>query len=656
MASADEHSINERLGKIEEDLDDIRLALWMISEKLEEPNQEIVDEAKTRAKETRPHEAKLLREVTPTAPMEAADIPEPPASASQASAYPASAPQASDPQASAPQAPVSEPPKHKTPSPPSFTRPKIFGSAQFWFNLIGIVLVLLGVVFLYRYSVDQGWITPPMRVAAGVGLGVVLVGLGLFLHGRQRFFSQMLMGGGIAALYISGFAAFQLYELIPYPVAIAWMGSVTLVAYLLSVQQDEQVLSLVGTIGGLITPFLLHEAVGSRADLIIYTCAVLCGSGAVYLYKGWRPLLWVSVAGGWLTLIYIYVQSLPGYQGLTAADKRAMQFGVIFAVLAFWLLPLVREALSARNPERWPRPHVVSAEAGYETVESVINRHVHTLSISTPFIALFFTREIWNLTNREWGWVTLGAAAVCGLAFLALRTKDELRELAYTQALVDLALTTMAISLILDGDARFIALAAEATALQLVAWRLKDRIILVIAHGYFLIMSLWLVERLLTNGVHGRVVFNAPALSELAFIVAAMGVSWLLGRKEIRYAYQLFAYVALLGWFLRELSELSNGQAYVTVAWGVCAIALLTAGIVLNDNNWRMVALVTLFVVVAKLLLVDLGKVKAIWRVLLFIGFGGLFLVLSYFFQSLWKPSDKPQVKPVIKPSGETHA
>ncbi|MBK5226731.1 MAG: hypothetical protein JJD96_09295 [Thermoleophilia bacterium] len=55
-------------------------------------------------------------------------------------------------------------------------------------------------------------------------------------------------------------------------------------------------------------------------------------------------------------------------------------------------------------------------------------------------------------------------------------------------------------------------------------------------------------------------------------------------------------------------------------------------------------------------MLVDLAMVKAIWRVLLFIGFGALFLVLSYFFQSLWKPGLKPGLKPGIKPPGESPA
>lgn len=45
---------------------------------------------------------------------------------------------------------------------------------------------------------------------------------------------------------------------------------------------------------------------------------------------------------------------------------------------------------------------------------------------------------------------------------------------------------------------------------------------------------------------------------------------------------------------------------------------------------WRNAALAVIGVVVAKLFLVDLARLAAVWRVLLFVGFGALFLALSY--------------------------
>lgn len=609
----DERDLEKRIDRLEGGLDDILLALYQISAKLDGLAK-----------------AKQAGEQLPQKPAPAAAAP------LTQTARPAE-PQGKQAAGTSINKPASQPPAGWAFG-SELHWPAAFRRAQFWFNLIGIVLVLLGVVFLYKYSIDQGWITEPMKVASGVILGVALLVLGLFLHSRQRFFSQMMMGAGIATLYISGFAAFQVYALISYPAAIGWMAAVTVLAFVLSVMQDEDVLSLVGTIGGLATPLVLHEQFGSRAEVVIFSCAVLAGAGAVYFYKGWRPLLWVSVLGGWGNLLFIYSMDHATYRGFTATDKKAMQAGVVFAAVLFWALPVLREWLSAGNPERWKRPQLISSREEFADIEAAVNQHVYLLSISTPFISLFFTRAIWHLTNRGWGWVALGVTAVFALAFLALRTREGVRRLAYTQALVAIALFTMAIALLLEGDARFVAITAEASALALVGWWLDNDLIRVLGHGFFLVMAGWLAQRLLDQHAQGTAMLNAAALSELLLIIAAAAVSFLVEQKEIRYAYQLAAYVALFALFLREFSDLANGQGYVTVAWGVCAIALLAAGIVGSDRNWRMLALVTLFVVVAKLLIVDLAAVKAIWRVLLFVGFGGLFLVLSYFFQSLWKP------------------
>ena len=94
---------------------------------------------------------------------------------------------------------------------------------------------------------------------------------------------------------------------------------------------------------------------------------------------------------------------------------------------------------------------------------------------------------------------------------------------------------------------------------------------------------------------------------------------------------------AVLAWLLRELSMMSSGQAYVSIAWGVYGVILLIVGLRLNRTRLTATAIGTLLLVVGKLFLVDLAELEAIWRVLLFLGFGGGFLVLSYYFQDLWK-------------------
>lgn len=236
---------------------------------------------------------------------------------------------------------------------------------EWWLNKIGIGLLLFGVAFLFILSVERGWLTPVMRVGLGLAIGGTLLALGLHVYEGRRAFAQVLLGGGIGALYITGFAAFQLYGLAPYPLAFGFMVAVTLLAYFLSLRQDEASLSVVGSLGGLGTPFLLYNDAGSLVGLVLYTCLILAGMVAAYFYKGWASLLAVSSVGGWLVFLIGYLSSLSFMMPPSPGDRTVLQLGVTFAWLLLWVAPVVREVL--RGSER---------------------SLAHAYIVSTPIIAL----------------------------------------------------------------------------------------------------------------------------------------------------------------------------------------------------------------------------------------------------------------------------
>ncbi|MDZ7681380.1 MAG: DUF2339 domain-containing protein [Fodinibius sp.] len=78
------------------------------------------------------------------------------------------------------------------------------------------------------------------------------------------------------------------------------------------------------------------------------------------------------------------------------------------------------------------------------------------------------------------------------------------------------------------------------------------------------------------------------------------------------------------------------GQPYM---WALYAVVLLVIGFVQNANEMRITAMGTIFLVVGKLLVVDLAQMEAIWRILMFMGFGAVFLLLGYYWQSRWSDS-----------------
>lgn len=520
-------------------------------------------------------------------------------------------------------------------------------SWEWWLNKVGVGLLLFGVAFLFKFSVDQGWLTPGVRVGIGLSIGVVLVLTGLRVYGERRAFSQVLLGGGVGTFYITGFAAFQLYGLVAYPVAVAFMVAVTLLAFTLALRQNGMALALIGGAGGFGTPFVLYTDSGSLDGLVLYTCLVIAGVCAVYLYKGWRTLLLFSSVAAWM----IFLAGYDNYIGLAepgaAQGRLALLLGVTFAWLVVWGVSVTRELLRHRYPGRWDHPEPDSVIRSLFAGDDYVFRSgaaAHLLSVASPLFALALVGEISGLQKVSLGWVALGGAAVYALAAGALRYIEGGGRLSYTHALVALLLSTLALVLVLEGDALFFVLAVEATLLHLASRRLSDKILYAAAHALFLVVGVWLSGRLVFGAVDNAffpedaAFFDVGTWVDLATIALAFGVLGFVTPARARWVYGLAVHAALLGWLWRELAMLPESDAYISLAWGIYAVGLLVAGLRLDHAGVARIGLVTLFVVVGKLFLVDLAWVGAVWRILLFLGFGGLFLLLSYYLQSLWRP------------------
>ncbi len=529
--------------------------------------------------------------------------------------------------------------------------PSLDWDSENWLSRIGIALTLFGVAFFFKFSVDQGWLVPAVQVALGAAFGALLLGAGLRLRRSRARLGQILLGGSSAVFYATVFAAYQLYGLMAYPLAFTAMALVTAGTFWLAVGSGDAALAVVGVLGGLGTPFLLYSEAGSVPGLVGYTCLIIGGASAIYLWRGWRALLYTAVVGGWLTLAYaafllpggleaIFSPAIsPVIYAVPAWWKTAEQFGVVFAWLVFWGVPAAREVLAARHPDRWRTPSRVEASS---LIGSFLFRPpAHTLAFSSPLIALAFSRELWQMPGAFWGGVALGGCVLYALTYVALRREDaaqsgSLRGLAQAHALVAAVLLAYGSSELLGGDTFLVALAAEGAAFHVLARTLSDRALRFTAHGFFLVAGVLAAGRLVFEPAAQPVLIGGAALSVLAVIALGAAASFALPHERGRQVYRVGAHVLLLGWLFREVGALGpSGQAYVSIAWGAYAVALLALGLVRNHAFVRAVALATLLVLVGKLFLIDLAALGAGWRVLLFLGLGAFFLVLSYFLPGL---------------------
>lgn len=515
-----------------------------------------------------------------------------------------------------------------------------------WLQRIGIALLLLGVAFLFKYSIDQGWLVPPVRSLIGLGIGLALFIPGLQFSEEKTPLKQILLGGGIAAFYITGFATYQLYSFVPSPVMWLFMVVVTLLALSLSLQQDEPVLSIVGVLGGLATPFMLYTGSGSLSSLIIYTVLILTGACVIYFIKAWRSLLWTMVAGGWLVLLVGLYNNILEVLSPVFADRLSLQLAIVFCLGVFWFIPVIREIVSRRSPGRWPHPSFRNPGGTVDEHAVYIgNPSVQLMTLGIPVLSVLYSMALWDITWEAWGVIAMAFSLAIGYAYLPLRQQG-LPNMASAHGFSSLVLLTLSFFLLFEGHLLFTILALEGLGLRVLAQQNDDEKISAGSHILFGFVAIWLLHSFTSYKSPELVILNLDALTQLLIIlIAGIGVPYWLNKKSSRQTYRLIAHIALLAWFYSELSYLENGQAYVSVCWGIYAIVLLIYGFTKENYNMRMAAMATIFLVVGKLFLVDLSQLQAIWRILLFIGFGTLFLFISYFLQQRFT-DEKESVSP----------
>lgn len=506
-----------------------------------------------------------------------------------------------------------------------------------WLNKLGIALLLLGLAFLFKLGVDRGLLTPVVRVAFGGALGISLFGAGLRLHSKRVHLGQVLLGGGIATFYATLFAAYQLYSLLPYAIAFSGMGTVTLLGFVLAIRQHDTILAVIATVGGLGTPFLLYTTEGSIPGLVVYTCVVLSSSMGIFLYKGSRLLLTATVVGGWLVFAVPALQF--AFQGAPdrLVDQLVFQGGVFFCWLVFGGIPVLRAIWRHQDPDHWSSQGALQVPK-----QGFTDRPALLLTLIVPLVALIQSALGGSYSGFSYGLIKMGAAGLYGLMYYHLRRwkPSPLASMHGVTAMLLLSFSWMDVLEDRSSETEvyiYLALALQATLIHVVARRLLDQYLHVIAHLIHVVVVVWLTGRLLDLDATTPVLINGPAIIDLTVMALLLSSAWLLRQTEFLTPYSLAAYMGLLGWFWRDLVALPNGQAYVSIAWGICALVLLMIGWYRSASVSRRAGLVTLLIVIGKLFIIDLAELEAVWRVLLFLGFGGLLLLLSYFFPKLRK-------------------
>lgn len=205
---------------------------------------------------------------------------------------------------------------------------------------VAVLLLLIGAAWFLKWAFDNRWIGAGGRVLIGLlaGVGIVLWSERFRRQGMLAF-SYALKAVGSGVLYLSLWASFHLYHLVPSWVAFGAMIAVTLWNVVMAWSQDAELLAGYALAGAYLTPLLLSTGGDHEIFLFSYLAVIAASLLALLGAKPWNALLLgaLPVTAGYFVAWYVGYFRSPTNAWLTAGF--ALLLWAVFAAT-----PLVAKA------------------------------------------------------------------------------------------------------------------------------------------------------------------------------------------------------------------------------------------------------------------------------------------------------------------------
>lgn len=223
--------------------------------------------------------------------------------------------------------------------------------AENGFAWLGGSLVVLGVAFLVNFAAQQGWFTPPLRLAAALLLGAALIGAseaarraGLRKPPGHPLVAAMLAGAGVVAFYATTWAAHGVYNFIPWQTAALLLVLCATILVGLSFLHG-QALGVLAIAAALLAPPLASMNVWPSAALTFYVVAVASAGFCVALLRRWS---WVAIAA--IAGLYFW------YAAAIAADEWRRALALLAVASTGGVLVALRTPAAAEEKGvlAWP--------------------------------------------------------------------------------------------------------------------------------------------------------------------------------------------------------------------------------------------------------------------------------------------------------------
>ncbi|MGM9944114.1 MAG: DUF2339 domain-containing protein [Lysinibacillus sp.] len=478
---------------------------------------------------------------------------------------------------------------------------------QIWLPRIFIGIMLLGVVWLFKAGVDAGILTPPLRLLFGVLLAVGFYWFGnAQLKAKRASLGLVLLGGSVAALVLTTFAAHYLYDYLP--AAAAFLLNILWILagiYMANIHKSEY-LAVFVAVGGFFVPFLINSAEPNAYVFLGYETLLTISFLFYAAKKLYRILYFVAYVVSQLVLFVFFALVL-----VTDLQIEISVIYTLFQVLLYYQLMKDRKFL--------------------------YNQRLGLLAYNGTVLVL----SLINLNKGSTIGLFIIAIAYFALSYLEVKKDKQSTLSSITFAL---AMFTTAVFFSEQFNQEF------ETILYLIQGCLAVYVGLILKNNWKVIIgsviySFGLILTLITPIYEiSSVAFFTHLLLIATFVFILYKSSQVMvskskeGYKAFFYSFMmlLFIVVTKMGGAVSDDADVNS--LTISFLWMVYASAAIWYGrlkktqAVFRKNEIIYIGLVVLFITVGKLFLIDLVMVSMTIRAILFLIIGAIGVGISRMF------------------------
>ncbi len=314
---------------------------------------------------------------------------------------------------------------------------------------IGVVIVFFGVAFLLKYFAEHFTVPLELRLAAVAGFGIAMMLVGLSFARSRPGYGLSLQGAGAGILYLTTYAAFRPYGVLPEAPAIVLLVGVSALTIGLAVRSDSQPLAGLAIAGGFLAPILIG---GDSRPLPLFSYfAVL--NAAIFAVAWWRSWRALNIVG----FVFTFVLGLAWGHELYVPKHYAIVQPFLVLFFAFYVAIPIQNLRRASSPPG-------------DKVDGL-------LVFGVPLAGFALQAALVQQYRYGAAWSALALAVFYALLFLALRKRGEPGFALLSRAVLALAVifATIAIPFALDNRYTAALWAVEAAGVYWIGVRQNNR-------------------------------------------------------------------------------------------------------------------------------------------------------------------------------------